>query len=713
MTLGDARDNARKRRSSMMRFAWGAPALVALAAACDTPEPAVPAPPVAPPAASAEKPAPKAPPRADASLIPRALLFGNPDKTSPKISPDGKMIAFVAPENGVLNVWVAPTAEPTKARAVTHEKTRGLRAMNVHWAHTNKHILYRQDTAGDENWHVHAVDLDSGASRDLTPYASVAAQIVNVSHRLPKEVLVGLNDRDPKAHDLHRIDITTGKRTLVHENKDGFAEFVVDDDYKLRFGMKATAEGGMELFSPGAKGWKSFSVIGPKDSLTTWPIDFDRRGKVLYMIDSRDRDTAALVGVDTTTGKGAVLAENAKADVREVLLHPTQKTVQAVGSTYERRTWQLLDKALEADFAYLRTVAKGDIDVVSRSLDDKRWTVGYMQDDGPVQFYLYDRAKKKAELLFVHMKALEGQPLARMHPVVIKARDGLDLVSYLTLPKTSDPDGDARPDKPLPMVLFVHGGPWARDTWGYNAFHQWLANRGYAVLSVNFRGSTGFGKKFLNAGDREWGAKMHDDLVDAAAWAVASGVAEKGRVAIEGASYGGYATLVALTFTPDAFACGVDIVGPSNLVTLLNTIPPYWAPQIELFTKRIGDHRTEDGKRFLLDRSPLTHVQRIRRPLLIGQGKNDPRVKQSESDQIVKAMQDKKIPVTYVLYPDEGHGFVRPQNRMSFNAVTEVFLAQCLGGPYQPIGTDFDGSAIQVPAGADHIHGLPAALPGK
>lgn len=298
--------------------------------------------------------------------------------------------------------------------------------------------------------------------------------------------------------------------------------------------------------------------------------------------------------------------------------------------------------------------------------------------------------------------------------MVIKSRDGLELVSYLSLPTDADADGDGKPAQPLPMVLLVHGGPWVRDSFGFNGTHQWLASRGYAVLSVNFRGSTGFGKQFTNAGDKQWSAKMHDDLLDAVKWATDQKIAADKQVAIMGASYGGYATLVGgLTFTPDAFACGVDIVGPSNVVTLLEAIPPYWAPIMEQFAKRVGDPRTEEGKKLLRSISPLSRVDRIQRPLLIGQGANDPRVKQAESDQIVKAMQEKGIPVTYVLYPDEGHGFQRPENRLSFFGVAETFLAQCLGGPYQPIGDDFKGSSIQVPAGAEAVHGLSAALPRR
>ncbi len=315
--------------------------------------------------------------------------------------------------------------------------------------------------------------------------------------------------------------------------------------------------------------------------------------------------------------------------------------------------------------------------------------------------------------MFTNRQELEKVKLSKMYPLIIKSRDGLNLVSYLTLPYWADPDNDSRPKKPLPMVLFVHGGPWARDSWGLNSAHQWLANRGYAVLSVNYRGSTGFGKDFINAANREWAGKMHDDLIDAVNWAIKQKIADKNRVAIMGGSYGGYATLVGMTFTPEVFACGVDIVGPSNLRTLLETIPPYWKPMMEMWATRVGDPRTEEGRKFLDSRSPLTYVDRICRPLLIGQGANDPRVKQSESDQIVQAMQEKNIPVTYVLYSDEGHGFARPENRLSFFAVAEIFLAQHLGGRFQEIGDDFQGSTIAVPHGAEHIPGLSEALKNK
>jgi dipeptidyl aminopeptidase/acylaminoacyl peptidase len=342
--------------------------------------------------------------------------------------------------------------------------------------------------------------------------------------------------------------------------------------------------------------------------------------------------------------------------------------------------------------------------------------VAYTSDSGPVKYYLYDRTPEggkpgKATFLFTNRKALEGVTLAKMHPVVIRSRDNLSLVSYLTLPVETDANGDARPDSgALPLILNVHGGPWARDNWGLDPEVQFLANRGYAVLQVNFRGSTGFGKEFVNAGDREWAGKMHDDLLDAVAWAVQEKIADPKKVAIMGGSYGGYATLVGLTFTPEVFACGVDIVGPSNINTLLSTIPAYWGPVIGIFRKRVGDNTTDEGRKFLDERSPLSRVDRIARPLLIGQGANDPRVKQAESDQIVAAMKAKSIPVTYVLFPDEGHGFARPVNRLAFYAVTEAFLSEHLGGRVEPFGPSLQNSTAEVPVGAEFVRGLKEAV---
>jgi dipeptidyl aminopeptidase/acylaminoacyl peptidase len=637
-------------------------------------------------------------------IIPRKLLFGNPERAAVTVSPDGTKLAFLAPAEGVLNVWVAPAAEPEKAEPVTHDCRRGIRS--YHWAHTNAHVLYIQDKDGDENWHVYATDLRTKQTRDLTPFPATQAEIQETSRRFPEEILVGLNNRDAKYHDVHRLNILTGALRLVQKNTE-FAGFVTDEQYAVRIAARQTLDGGMEfLKSAGADRWEPFVKAALEDALGTRPLAFDETGRTLYMTDSRDRDTAALFAWDWNSGRRVLLAEDPRADPGEVLRHPVSRVVQAVSFDYERVAWKVLDAEIAPDFEVLRAASEGDFRVVSRSLDDSTWIVAYALDIGPARFYRYDRKSRRAEFLFTNRPALEGQPLAKMRPVVIRSRDGLDMVSYLTLPGGA---GD-KPRKSLPMVLHVHGGPWGRDHWGFNPIHQWLANRGYAVLSVNFRGSTGFGKKFLNAGNLEWGRKMHDDLLDAVDWAIARRIADPARVALFGGSYGGYATLAGLAFTPEKFACGIDLVGPSSLVTLLNSVPPYWLPSIELFTKRVGDHRTEEGRRLLNERSPLTRADRIRRPLLIGQGANDPRVKQAESDQIVAAMRTRNIPVTYLLYTDEGHGFARPENWLSFTAASEAFLAGHLGGRVEAVGGDFQNSSITCRAGGEQVAGLAEAL---
>ena len=662
------------------------------------------------------------------TLISRKVIFGNPDKASLKISPNHQMLSYLAPLNDVLNVWVAPFDEPENAVAVTNDTLRGIRI--YFWSYNNEQILYLQDLGGDENWQLHAVNVKTKEDNTLTPFEEIIgpdglpvtmpngqklrprANIQELSYKYPNEILISLNTRNPQYFDVYRLNIITGEMKMVQQN-DKFAGFQTDDDFNIRYAFENTPDGGMEISIPdGKSGWKTFDKIPMSDVLTTTPISFNKTGDVLYMIDSRGRNTAALMAVNLNTGEKKLIFENQNADLSEIMVHPTEKTIEAAASNYLRTEWKILDQSIKPDMDYLKTITDGDVNVSDRSLDDNFWTVAYTKDNGPVHYYIYDRTEKQAKFLFTNRTALEKANLSKMHPVIIKSRDGLDLVSYLTLPYDSNSEG-YRPSEPLPMVLFVHGGPWSRDSWGYNSYHQWLANRGYAVLSVNFRGSTGLGKDFINAANMEWGGKMHDDLIDAVNWAVEDGIAQKDKIAIMGGSYGGYSTLVGLTFTPDVFACGVDIVGPSNIITLMETIPPYWLPMINMFASRVGDFRTEEGKKFLESRSPLFYVDNIKRPLLIGQGANDPRVKQSESDQIVSAMKEKNIPVTYVLFPDEGHGFARPENRMSFNAVTEMFLSQFLGGRVEPIGEDFEGSSITIPNGSENIPNLNEALVKK
>jgi dipeptidyl aminopeptidase/acylaminoacyl peptidase len=644
-------------------------------------------------------------------LIARQDLFGNPTRNNPQISPDGRHIAFLAPRDGVMNVWVAPVGQLDAAKPVTNDTNRGIR--NYRWARTSTHVLYIQDVGGDENWRVYLTDVATASTKALSPEGKVQARIEADSVTHPNAILIGLNDRDPQFHDIYRVDLTSGERSLVQRNE-GYGGFVADDALRVRFAFRQTPAGGMDVFRVAEGGridTTPFVQIPAEDGLTSAPLGFDTEGATFYMLDSRGRDKAALATLDLETGKTSIIAESPRADVQQILAHPKTGRVQAIGATYLRQEWSAVDPAIQPDLELLNREARGEWRVLSRSDDDRLWTVLIDRTVEPVAFWLYDRAAKTLSRLFTSRPNLEGAPLSPMYPVEIKARDGLTLPSYVTLPRGSDADGDGRPEKPLPMVLNVHGGPWARDSYGYHGEHQWLANRGYAVLAVNYRGSSGFGKAFIERATHEFAGKMHDDLVDAVEWAIQSGIAQKDRVAIYGGSYGGYATLVGLTFTPDRFTCGVDIVGPSSLVTLIESFPPYWQPFLELtWYRRVGDPRTPEGRKMLLERSPITRVHEIKRPLLIAQGANDPRVTQKESDQIVAAMKGRGIPVTYAVYADEGHGFARPENRISFYALADLFLAGCLGGRAEPLRNDLAGAALKVPEGAAAIPGLTEAL---
>lgn len=643
-------------------------------------------------------------------LIPRSAIFGNPSRTMCQISPDGTMFAWIAPRDGVLNIWIAPVEDIDSAEPITDDRLRGIRFFA--WARNNTHLLYIQDEGGDEDWHVHSIEISSKTGPDLTPLEGVNARITAASFESPDDIIIGINDRDKSWHDLYRVNVRSGERDLLFLNDQEFSDLTVDNRFSIRLATKTTAEGGGTIFRYENSSFETLYDIPHEDILTTHTLGFEADGDAFYMIDSCNRDRAALMRIDFASGAKEILGEHPNADITGyIMTNPQSRIVDAYGVNYLKLEWHALNGAIANDLAELESRLEGEFHVASRTHADDRWIVSATSAAEPGIYYLYDRASRDLTRLFSERPELDAFALRPMHAEIIPARDGLELVSYLTLPKHENMETESgRPSAPVPMVLLVHGGPWARDAYGYHPQHQWLADRGYAVLSVNFRGSTGFGKAFINAGDLEWGRKMHDDLIDAIDWAVEQGIAGKDKVAIMGGSYGGYATLAGLAFTPDVFACGVDIVGPSNLETLIATTPPYWKAAYEILTRRIGDPRTEEGRTLLADRSPLTKADQITKPLLIGQGANDPRVKQAESDQIVSAMQDNSLPVTYVLYPDEGHGFARPENRLSFFAVAEAFLSAHLGGSLEPIGDDFSGSTIEVPEGAVHIPGLGRAL---
>jgi dipeptidyl aminopeptidase/acylaminoacyl peptidase len=632
-------------------------------------------------------------------LLPRRLIFGDLERSVVRISRDGTRIAFRAPADGALSLWVAPIKDLDSGRAVTAATDHNLGPWIV-WMDDDRHLVFFRDQDGDENWRIWRVDLHTDDIRPLTPGPGVTSFIQQTSRHFHSELLIGHNERDKQYFDIYRVDVATGESTLVQANE-GFEGYFTDQRFRVRYAVRRDENDDIEYLHRDLDGrWEFFARIGADDAKATSAIEFSDDGRELYWLDSRGRDTAAVVAQDLESGALRVLAEDQRADFTTLLLDPVTQRPLAAAATFERTRWQVLDPGHEEDFKQLTRQSTGDLAITGMSRDGRNWTVAYLHDNAPLEYFHYDRDRKQAQRLFSQAPALEGAPLVTMEPVSIRARDGLELVSYLSRPR------NARPRTRLPMVLLVHGGPWSRDAWWLYPEHQWLANRGYAVLSVNFRGSTGFGKAFVNAGNLEWAGRMHDDLIDAVDWAVAAGFADPDRVAIMGTSYGGYAALVGLTFTPEKFACAVDIVGISNLVTFLNTIPEYWTPWKSLWKVRMGDYTTEAGRRFLEERSPLNRADRIVRPLLIGQGANDVRVKPSESEQIVAAMQRHGIPVTYVYYPDEGHGFRRPENRRSFATVAEAFLAAHLGGRCEPVGDDCNGSTIEFRAGRELIPGL-------
>ncbi|MBB5944393.1 S9 family peptidase [Xanthomonas sp. 3307] len=616
---------------------------------------------------------------APAALIPRKHLFANPARAAMSISPDGQWLAWLADGDGVMNIWAAPSSNPQEARQITRDARRGIQGF--HWTYLPGMLLFSQDRDGDENFQLFGADLTDGSLRALTPATpGVRTGVQSVSRQRREEIAIVSNARDARFFDVHVLHLRTGQMQCVQENT-GFAGFVLDDQYGVRLAVRNTQDGGSQWLRRDAAGaWQPWQVFSAEDGRSSGPSHFDAEGTTLYAYDSRGRDTAALVAIDWDSGTISVLAEDPRADIGGMLTDAASHRPLAYGVTYERFKLHMLDEALWLDIETLDDAAgNGEWRMTARTEDDQRWIVALSSDTRPSSTWLYDRQARTLRHLMDLRPRLTWAPLARMQPVVIPARDGLPLVSYLTVPVDADA-GDLRAANPLPLVLLVHGGPWSRDAFGFNPMHQWLANRGYAVLSVNFRGSTGFGKRFVNAADGEWGRKMDEDLDDAVAWALQRGIADPQRLAIFGGSYGGYAVLSALTRYPSRYACGIDVVGPSNLETLLASIPAYWEADRVRQHRALGDPSTEEGLAQLRDRSPLHRAAQIRTPLLIAQGANDPRVKQAESEQMVAALRQNGIAVTYALYTDEGHGFVREANRMSFNALCEDFLSRHLGG---------------------------------
>lgn len=632
----------------------------------------------------------------DNPIIPIEVLLGNPEKSSAKISHDGKYIAYVAPFEGVLNIYLR-TYGKNDDRPITKDKGRGV--TNYFWAYNNKQILYVQDQGGDENWSLFALDLETEKVTSLTPKNPKVKHPVQVSinaldYKFPNKLIIGLNERDPRIHDLYELDLVSGQKKLFRQVELTQTGFMFDNDMVLRGYGQAEADGGFSFYL--RKDEKSpFEQVmrrSMEDAMSSRLIGFSSDNKKIYALDSFNRNSTALFEFDPITKTSKVIAEDPKFDVNGVIIHPTKNTIMGITYSKDRADYEIFDPEYKKDFEILINPEKGDLTYTSGTLDNQKWLLAYYSDDGPVQYYIYNRTTKKLEFLFNHTNQYDKYKLAKMQPVTYQSRDGLTIHGYLTLPVNAK--------LPVPMVLNVHGGPWARDGWGINPEAQFFANRGYACLQVNFRGSTGYGKEFLNAGNMEWGGKMQNDLTDAVQWAIKEGIADPKKVAIYGGSYGGYATLCGVTFTPDLFTAGVSIVGPSNLESFLNTVPPYWEIMRKQFDLRVGripryeangkaglpkdakDWNAQDKKdiEFLHSRSPLFSVNSVKVPMLIAQGANDPRVNRAESDQFVAAMKEHGLDVEYVVYPDEGHGFARPENRLDFYHRVDKFLAKVLGG---------------------------------
>ena len=617
-------------------------------------------------------------------VIDRELFFGDPEISGAQISPDGNFITFLKPFKGVRNIWVKTIDQPfDKAHAITADTTRPV--TSYFWSRDSKYVLYAQDKGGDENFRIYAVDPRATgdpvpAARDLTPMAKVRAMIIDVPKVTPNLIIVGLNDRRADLHDVYRLNITTGERKLLWKNEQNVAGWTTDLQANLRIAFRQTPDGGSELLRVDGDSLVSFYTATADESIS--PDRFTPDGSAFYLETDKgkDLDKAELQLCDIKTGKVTLVEKDPlnEVDFGNALFSEVTNELLATFYTGDRTRVYPKQEQFGKDWAKMvKVLPEGEISIGSTTADESIWLVAVSSDVDPGSRYLYNRKTGKAELLYRSRPNLPSGQLAPMKPVTYKSRDGMTIHAYLVTPK-------GIPSTNLPSVIMPHGGPWARDFWGFNSLAQFLANRGYAVLMPNFRGSTGYGKHYLNAGNKQWGTGfMQHDLTDGVKYLTAEKIADPKRVAIFGGSYGGYATLAGVAFTPDVYAAGVSYVGPSNIITLLKSIPPYWAPMKRTFAIRVGDMEKPDELKMLAEQSPLNSAKNIKAPLLVIQGANDPRVKKAESDQIVVALRDLGRTVEYMVAPDEGHGFAGRTNRLAAYTALEKFLAKHIGGRIQ------------------------------
>ena len=617
-------------------------------------------------------------------IIDRELFFGDPQYSGAQISPDGKYISFRKQFNGIMNIWVKDINQKfEEAHPVTADSIRPVRG--YFWSRDSKYILYVQDKGGDENFRVYSVDPNGAgdpvpSSKDLTPLDKVRAEIIDVPKNTPNEILIGLNDRDPQLHDVYRLNLTTGERTLLRKNTDNIAGWQTDLEGNLKLGVRLASDGGTEILKLLKDTVETIYKVNSQEAAN--PIRFTEDGNSFYMSTNKgsDLDKTELVLYNLKTGKTKLIDKDPlnEVDFAGAIFSDVSNKLLATYYFGDKLRVYPKDERFKEVYKKLRkSFPEGNFGISSRTADEKIWVITVSSDVDPGSVYLFNGETGEAKLLYHSRPDLNSDYLAKMKPVTYQARDGMKIHSYLTLPKGLEP-------KNLPVVMFVHGGPWYRDSWGYDPIVQFLANRGYAVFQPNFRGSTGYGKKYLNAGNKQWGrGAMQNDLTDGVKWLEKEGIANPKKMIISGGSYGGYATLAGLAFTPDLYTAGFDIVGPSNIITLLNSIPPYWAPIKKIFDIRVGDMNNPEDLEMMKEASPLNYAKDIKAPLYVVQGANDPRVKKAESDQIVIALRDLNRQVEYMLAPDEGHGYAGLENRMAMFTAMEQFVAKYLGGRVQ------------------------------
>lgn len=619
-------------------------------------------------------------------LLDRELFFGDPEISGAQLSPDGAWMSFLKPYNGARNIWVKAADEPfAAARPVTADERP---VPGYFWSRDSRNLLYVQDKGGDENFHVWAVDPaaapepDKGVPpcRDLTPVDGVRAQIYSVPKANPDLIIVGLNDRDPRYHDIYRVDIPSGERVLLRENDEEVGAWVFDNEGELRLAYRQMQGGGGEILRVDLQGLVQIASWTYEEEFN--PVGFHPDRTRCYVTTNRgDADLEQLMLMDVASGTCEFVEKDPldEVDFGGAVFHPGTDELLATFYVGDKARVYPQNEAAAKFWSNLKqALPEGEIGISTISDDMTKVLCSVSSDVDPGSVYLFDAATGKATLQYRSRPELPSEHLAPMKPVSFTARDGMTIHGYLTLPRGKEA-------KDLPVVMYIHGGPWARDYWGYEPYCQFLANRGYAVMQVNYRSSSGYGKTYSNAGNREWGiGAMQHDVTDAVQYLIAEGIADPAKVAIFGGSYGGYATLAGVTFTPDLYACGIPYVGPSNLITLIESFPEYWKPFLEgSWYKKVGNPDVESDRQDLIARSPLFHCDQIKVPLLVVHGANDPRVKQHESDQIVVALRQKGKAVEYIVAPDEGHGFRAPDNRKALAVAMEKFLAKQLGGRFQ------------------------------